>query len=52
MRMAGETDPVKVQRVLREAEPLLRSALNGSWQLETYFSDAARRGTYKDRSSS
>lgn len=46
MQMAGETDPVRCQRILREAEPYLRGALNGSWQMEQLFEAAARRGPY------
>lgn len=46
IQIAGETDPVKCQRALRQAEPLLRSAINGSWQIEQLYEAAAKRGSY------
>lgn len=46
IQIAGETDPVKCQRILRQAEPLLRRAINGSWQIEQLFEAAASRGKY------
>ena len=50
--MIGEPDPIKVQRTLRTALPLLRTAMNGSWQIEQIYALAAQRGSYKKQDKS
>lgn len=51
--LLGELDPIKVQRGLRNAlvhlraaRPMIRSAKTGSWQLNGYFEESAKRGSY------
>lgn len=45
-QMAGERDPVMVQRILRKAVPSLVIILNRCHTLESYHAAEAKRGSY------